>query len=39
MFGVVEKYSIYEINVAIILNESWVDVPLKRRAAVEYYGG
>jgi len=38
MFGVVEKCSIYEMIVVIVLNESRVDVLLKRRwAAVEYY--
>jgi hypothetical protein len=37
VFGVVE-YSLYEIVVVIVLNESRDDVPLKRRrAAVEYY--
>ena len=40
MFGVVEKYSMYEIIGVIVLNESRVDVPMKPgRAAVEYYAG
>ena len=33
----VEKYSIYYIIVVIVLNESRLDVPPKRRTAVEYY--